>query len=153
MATTPTFSSENSMDRGAWWATAYEAAKSQTWLSTAHTHIHSPVLVVWNPDYTRITWVVWKAPCPTDMLILKFTWKFKGNTLEKEDRRLENSYFWVSKFVPYGYINWFFTRELTQFNGGKAVFFSYKQCWDSWVPAEWSSSHDTQKLTKNSSET
>ena len=53
MATTPTFSSENSMDRGAWWATAYEAAKSQTWLSTAHTHIHSSVLVVWNPDYTE----------------------------------------------------------------------------------------------------
>ena len=31
---------ENSMDRGAWWATIYRVTKSQTQLS-AHTHIHT----------------------------------------------------------------------------------------------------------------
>ena len=29
---------ENSMDRGAWWATLYGVAKSQTWLSNTDTH-------------------------------------------------------------------------------------------------------------------
>ena len=39
---------ENSMDRGAWWATVHGVAKSQTWLSNwehecvhAHTHTHN----------------------------------------------------------------------------------------------------------------
>ena len=35
---------ENSMDRGAWWATVYGVAKSQTWLSDrvcTHTHTHT----------------------------------------------------------------------------------------------------------------
>ena len=33
---------ENSMDRGAWWATVHGVAKSQTWLKTnTHTHIHT----------------------------------------------------------------------------------------------------------------
>ena len=27
---------ENSMDRGDWWATVHEVAKSQTWLSNFH---------------------------------------------------------------------------------------------------------------------
>ena len=31
---------ENSMDRGAWWATVHVAAKNQTWLSE-HTHTHT----------------------------------------------------------------------------------------------------------------
>ena len=29
---------ENSMDRGAWWATVHGVSKSQTWLSDGHTH-------------------------------------------------------------------------------------------------------------------
>ena len=40
----------NPMDRGAWWATIHEVAKSQIWLSDwahvfvcAHTHTHTPV--------------------------------------------------------------------------------------------------------------
>ena len=32
---------ENPMDRGAWWATVHEIAKSQTQLNT-HTHTHTP---------------------------------------------------------------------------------------------------------------
>ena len=31
---------ENSMDRGAWWATAYEVTKSQTQLSNSPMHRH-----------------------------------------------------------------------------------------------------------------
>ena len=33
---------ENSMDRGAWWATIYRVTKSQTQLS-AHTHTHTQI--------------------------------------------------------------------------------------------------------------
>ena len=32
---------ENLMDRGAWWATAYRATKSQTWLKQLSEHAHS----------------------------------------------------------------------------------------------------------------
>ena len=32
---------ENSMDRGAWWATVHGVAKSQTQLSDSHTHTHT----------------------------------------------------------------------------------------------------------------
>ena len=35
---------ENSMDRGAWWATVHGVAKSQTWLSDLHFHFLSPLL-------------------------------------------------------------------------------------------------------------
>ena len=33
----------NPMDRGTWWATAHEVAKSQTWLSTAQTRVTGPL--------------------------------------------------------------------------------------------------------------
>ena len=33
---------ENAMDRGAWWATVHEIAKSQAWLSNSHTHTLFP---------------------------------------------------------------------------------------------------------------
>ena len=32
---------ENSMDRGAWWATVHRIAKSQTWLKQLNTHIYA----------------------------------------------------------------------------------------------------------------
>ena len=32
---------ENSMDRGAWWATVHGVAKSRTWLNKSHTHTHT----------------------------------------------------------------------------------------------------------------
>ena len=32
---------ENPMDRGAWWATVYEVAKTRTRLSNSHTHTHT----------------------------------------------------------------------------------------------------------------
>ena len=32
---------ENSMDRGAWWATVHGVAKSRTWLSDSHTHTYT----------------------------------------------------------------------------------------------------------------
>ena len=50
------------MDRGAWWATVHEVAKSWTWLSTCactHTHTHTivdwscNVLVVYEYFYTK----------------------------------------------------------------------------------------------------
>ena len=42
---------ENSMDRGAWWATVHGVIKSQTRLSDTHTHTHTssnrtPVVIV-----------------------------------------------------------------------------------------------------------
>ena len=41
---------ENSMDRGAWWATVHGVTKSQTGLkefsARAHTRTHTPVVVV-----------------------------------------------------------------------------------------------------------
>ena len=39
---------ENSLDRGAWWATVYGVSKYQTWLSKhayAHTHTHTDIVV------------------------------------------------------------------------------------------------------------
>ena len=40
---------ENSMDRGARWATVHRAAKSRTWLSThTHTHTHSLMLSLYR---------------------------------------------------------------------------------------------------------
>ena len=45
----------NSMDRGAWWATAQAVSKSCTWLSDqehkhtrTHTHTHTPLSVLYN---------------------------------------------------------------------------------------------------------
>ena len=35
---------ENPMDRGAWWATVHEIAKSQAWLSNTHTHTHTHMI-------------------------------------------------------------------------------------------------------------
>ena len=35
---------ENSMDRGAWWATVHEVAKGQTQLSDSYTHTHTHTL-------------------------------------------------------------------------------------------------------------
>ena len=42
---------ENSMDRGAWWATVHGVAKSQTWLKwlSMHTHTHAPTWC-WGPQ-------------------------------------------------------------------------------------------------------
>ena len=33
---------ENSMDKGVWWATVHGVTKSQTWLTSSHTHTHIP---------------------------------------------------------------------------------------------------------------
>ena len=44
------------MDREAWWATVYGVAKSQTWLSNSHTHIHIYVCGCEN-------WTKKKAEC------------------------------------------------------------------------------------------
>ena len=38
---TSVFLLENSMDRGAWWATVHKIAKSQTRLRDSHTHTHT----------------------------------------------------------------------------------------------------------------
>ena len=48
---------ENPMDRGAWWATVYEVAKSQTWLSDWHTHRQEED---GRPQVTVLTWFLWK---------------------------------------------------------------------------------------------
>ena len=42
---------ENPMDRGAWWATVHEVAKSQTWLKrlSTHTHVHN----TWKQRFTH----------------------------------------------------------------------------------------------------
>ena len=53
---TPVFSLENSMERGAWWATVHGVTKSQTLLST-HTHIHTRYLQQSFPIFhVRIPW-------------------------------------------------------------------------------------------------
>ena len=41
---------ENSMDRGAWWATVHGVAKSQTWLSNYHFHISHGKSLLHSPD-------------------------------------------------------------------------------------------------------
>ena len=52
---------ENSMDRGAWWATVHGIAKSQTRLSDWHTHI---CIEVYN-THTCIFWIVMRNVFPT----------------------------------------------------------------------------------------
>ena len=44
---------ENSIDRGAWWATVYGVAKSQTWLSHVHTCTLTPVSLSLSLTHTR----------------------------------------------------------------------------------------------------
>ena len=39
---------ENSKDKGAWWATVYEVAKSQTRLKDYHTYMPGEGLPGWN---------------------------------------------------------------------------------------------------------
>ena len=44
---------ENSVDRGAWWATVHGVSKSQTRLSDGHFHISSVPLYLWiTPTWT-----------------------------------------------------------------------------------------------------
>jgi len=44
---------ENSIDRGAWWATVYGVAKSQTWLSRVHTCTLTPVSLSLSHTHTH----------------------------------------------------------------------------------------------------
>ena len=49
---------ENSVDRGAWWATVHGITKCQTWLSThTHTHTHTSI---WAAITNMIEWVTYK---------------------------------------------------------------------------------------------
>ena len=50
---------ENPMDRGGWWATVHEVAKSRTQLSTQHTNTirKRNVLLDLNEEETRLEWL------------------------------------------------------------------------------------------------
>ena len=83
---------ENSMDRGAWWATVYGVAKSQTWLSNTDTH---------SPGWWLEAWLELLKTLPTSCLMLRFlllvvclsgNWggKFTGNLLSLRPATLQS---------------------------------------------------------------
>ena len=74
---------ENSMDRGAWWATILEAAKSQMWLSTLFQfNFHGkgesklPMELSFesaNPEIERLYWILWVGP--TTRVLINWRWR------------------------------------------------------------------------------
>ena len=69
------FCLENSMDRGAWWATVHEITKSQTLLST-HTvksecELQIPVSSVQSFSRVRLLATPWTAACQASQSLLK----------------------------------------------------------------------------------
>ena len=66
---------ENSMDRGAWWATVRGFTKSQAWLSTCtHTHIiitYTPdVVALQSPNHVWLLATPWIAACQASLSLL-----------------------------------------------------------------------------------
>ena len=60
---------ENSMDRGAQWATVHGVAKSQTWLSDWHTHTHTHTRNIFCDvcNTTVFCWKKWKHGILNDL--------------------------------------------------------------------------------------
>ena len=54
---------ENSMDRGAWWATVHRVEESQTWLSDFHFHFHISIIYLLEKAMApHSSTLAWKIP-------------------------------------------------------------------------------------------
>ena len=70
---------ENSMDRGAWWATVHRVTQSWTWLSNlacmhATCWVYQQYIVIYIKSFTLSTWP--KEVKPSDLTILNFLFIF-----------------------------------------------------------------------------
>ena len=58
---------ENSMDRGAWWATVHVVAKSQTELSKKKKRTYIPLRIPINEMWSPVTWM--RSPSPQHSIV------------------------------------------------------------------------------------